>query len=258
MTEILPSQPNTTEITYVGHASVLVEMGCVRLLTDPLLRDRVWHLRRQKIKLDPGVTRNLSAVLISHAHWDHLDLPSLRLFDRNTKILTPQGTGKILQKEGFHDISELKEGDQVSLGSVEVKATFADHDGSRYRYGPAAETLGFVINGAHKIYFAGDTDVFPGMSDLSHGLDIALLPVWGWGPTLGSGHMNPQQAATALQLLNPRISIPIHWGTLFPWALHWLLPRFLHDPPWAFENFAANLAPDVDVRIVAPGESIQF
>jgi L-ascorbate metabolism protein UlaG (beta-lactamase superfamily) len=258
MTQTTLTNTHSAEITYVGHATVLIEMGGVRLLTDPLLRNRVLHLRRQKIHVDPGVTKNLSAIMISHAHWDHLDLPSLRLFDRSTKILLPQGIAKILHKEGFQNITELKEGDQVSVGSIAVRATYADHDGARFRYGPAADTLGFVIEGKQRIYFAGDTDVFPGMSDLSEGLDIALLPVWGWGPTLGSGHMNPQQAASALQLLNPRIAIPIHWGTFFPWALNWLLPRFLNDPPWAFANFAAGVAPDVEVKIVAPGESTRI
>ena len=82
-------------------------------------------------------------------------------------------------------------------------------------------------------------------------LDVALLPVWGWGPSLGAGHMDPARAAAeAAALLRPRLAIPIHWGTLYPVALHRVRPIPLTDPPHLFARFAASLAPDVDVRIV--------
>ena len=84
-------------------------------------------------------------------------------------------------------------------------------------------------------------------------LDVALLPVWGWGPSLGAGHMDPRRAAEAAALLRPRLAMPIHWGTLYPLALHRVRPVPLTDPPHLFARFAASLAPDVDVRIVAPG-----
>jgi L-ascorbate metabolism protein UlaG (beta-lactamase superfamily) len=102
------------------------------------------------------------------------------------------------------------------------------------------------------VYFAGDTDVHESMKDLGP-LDVALLPVWGWGPKLGEGHLNPRTAAEALVLLRPRIAVPIHWGTFFPVGLR---GTRLADPPHEFARHAAEVAPDVDVRILAPGEAL--
>jgi L-ascorbate metabolism protein UlaG (beta-lactamase superfamily) len=96
------------------------------------------------------------------------------------------------------------------------------------------------------------------MADFGGDLDLALLPVWGWGPTLGIGHLNPERAARALALLRPRLAIPIHWGALAPIGLHWLRPRFLIDPPYAFQEYAKVLAPEVQVRILLPGESLSL
>jgi L-ascorbate metabolism protein UlaG (beta-lactamase superfamily) len=94
------------------------------------------------------------------------------------------------------------------------------------------------------------------MASLAENLDTALLPVWGWGPTLGSGHLDPRRAAEALRLLRPRRAIPIHWGTFRPIGMGWSRMRFLTHPPQAFARHAAEMAPEVEVRVVAPGRGI--
>ena len=109
-----------------------------------------------------------------------------------------------------------------------------------------------------RIYFAGDTDLFPAMADWAGLFDVALLPVWGWGPTLGAGHMDPQRAAEACRLLQPRLAIPIHWGTLYPMAMHRLSPSFLIDPPRLFREFVLRMSPAVAVRILEPGEHLDW
>jgi L-ascorbate metabolism protein UlaG (beta-lactamase superfamily) len=96
------------------------------------------------------------------------------------------------------------------------------------------------------------------MADLAGGLDLALLPVWGWGPTIGSGHLDPRRAAEALRILKPRVAVPIHWGTLYPRGLRWLRPWQLTNPPLEFARVADELAPEVDVRVLEPGESISL
>jgi L-ascorbate metabolism protein UlaG (beta-lactamase superfamily) len=244
------------QLTYIGHATTLIELDGVRLLTDPLLRQRVWHLRRQKTTIQPDWVQNLDAVLISHLHWDHLDLPSLKRLDRNTQLIVPRGMARLLRRNGFQHLQELSIGQTTSVGPLTITATYADHDCTRLRFGRAADCLGYLIDGSHTIYFAGDTDLFPEMAGLADNLDLALLPVWGWGPTLGPGHMTPYRAAQALQLLIPRLAIPIHWGTLHPIGLNWFQPRFLSDPPQRFANFAATLAPQVQVHILPPGDFI--
>jgi L-ascorbate metabolism protein UlaG (beta-lactamase superfamily) len=245
-------------LTYVGHATVLIEMNGMRILTDPLLRNRVWHLSRQVKRIDPGMYQNISTILISHAHSDHLDLPSLKLLDRNIPVIAPRGAAALLRRGGFKNIVELSTGERSMVGPVVVNAARADHNGARFRFNTPVETLGYVIDGSQRIYFAGDTELFPEMDAIAEDLDVAFLPVWGWGPSLGPGHMDPYQAAQALQMLKPRYAIPIHWGTYFPFGFKWLMPRILTEPPRLFASFAARFAPDVKVKIISPGETFRI
>ena len=244
-----------TQLTFVGHATILIEFDGVRLLTDPILRDKVMHLRRRTQVFETAWYRDIDAVLLSHLHYDHLDFPSLELLRDDTKMIVPTGMGAMLQRRGFENIQELALDAVTSIGPVSITATRADHDRARFRYGPAADTLGFVISGSSTIYFPGDTDIFPEMKDIATSLDVALMPVWGWGPTLGKGHLDPYRAALALQLLKPRIAIPIHWGTLYPFGMNLLNPDFLFDPPHSFARHAADLSPQVEVKILQPGET---
>ena len=243
-------------LTYGGHSTTLIELDGVRLLTDPVLRDRVAHLRRHARPVDPAHYRRVDAVLISHLHLDHLDFPSLRRLGRDTPLVVPTGAGSALSRRGFRDVVELGAGDSLALGPLTIEATRAEHSGFRPPFGPTADCLGFVVRGSRRVYFAGDTDLFPEMAALAPGLDVALLPVWGWGPNLGEGHMDPLRAAQALRLLRPRVAVPIHWGTFHPIGTVARRARFLVDPPRAFARHAEALAPEVVVRIVPPGESL--
>jgi L-ascorbate metabolism protein UlaG (beta-lactamase superfamily) len=245
-------------ITFVGHATLLIEMDGVRLLTDPILRDRVMHLRRHDKFIDQRWYTDIDAVLISHMHYDHLDLPSLRLMGDNCRFIVPRGMKALLERRGYWNVEEVGVDDSVQVGLLEIKATFADHDNARFRGGPKADTLGFLVSGSHTAYFPGDTDIFPEMKNISNELDVVLMPVWGWGPTLGEGHLDPYRAALALQLLKPRLAIPIHWGTLHPLGMRWLNPSFLFDPPHAFARHAARLAPEVEVHILEPGNAVVY
>lgn len=243
-----------TQITYLGHATVLIETENVRLLTDPLLKKWVIHLRRHAPPIDSGHLKNIDAVLISHQHLDHLHVPSLKMLDRGTRIILPEGTRSLVEGAGFERIEEIVAGGKVHVGDIEVLATPAEHSGRRILPGEDIECLGYLVQGKSKIYFAGDTDVFPEMANFSEGLDLALLPVWGWGPNLGPGHMDPYRAALALQHLKPGLAIPIHWGAYHPIGLGWMRPSFLTYPPRLFEAYAAKIAPNVGIRILDPGE----
>ena len=127
------------------------------------------------------------------------------------------------------------------------------------RSGPTAPPLGFVVRGSRTVYFAGDTDLFDGMGDLGEPIDLALIPVWGWGPTLGRGlHLDPMRAAQALRLIRPRAAVPIHWGTYWPHALGRVFPERLVEPPAAFVEYAAELAPDVQMVPTAVGDVVEW
>lgn len=258
-------------IAFLGHATVLIQLDGVRLLTDPLLRGRVAHLRRQVPPVDPGVLSEWAGwagpktVLISHLHHDHLDLASLRLLGLDTPLLVPAGAGALLRRRGFTDVSELRAGEVTGIGGIAgavgltVTAVQARHDGRRHPGGMRAETLGYVIRGRRTVYFAGDTELFQGMSELmpdpSSRLDVALLPVAGWGSTLGPGHMDPLDAARAVCLLRPRIAIPMHWGTLLPIGSARRHKATLGDPPRLFARHVSRMAPDVEVCILEPGQT---
>lgn len=244
------------QLTYVGHATVLIETDGTRLLTDPVLRDHVAHLRRYGPPPDFSQLGRLDAVLISHLHLDHLDIPSLALLGRVTRVIVPAGAASLLQRRDFRVVEEISPGESTSVGTLTVTATPASHSGFRPPIGPTASALGFLVDGSRRVYFAGDTNLFPQMADLAADLDVALLPIWGWGRSLGPGHLDPERAAESLTLLRPRVAVPIHWGTFASLAPRRLPPDFLTSPPQTFKELAARVAPDVDVKILLPGGTL--
>ena len=251
-----PGVKRPASLSYVGHATVLIELDGVRVLTDPVLRSRIGMLRREALVPPGRAAGPPDLVLISHIHRDHADLPSLRRLGRSTRLVCPTGTGRFFARQGFTAVEELSPGGSTVVGSLVVTAVEAVHDGGRVppRHGPA---VGYVIAGTRRVYFAGDTDLFDGMSELGEP-DVALLPIWGWGPSLGPGHMDPGRAARAAALIRPGIVVPIHWGTFYPRFLKHLRPDPLFLPPQEFALAMDELAPEIEVRILAPGMSADF
>jgi L-ascorbate metabolism protein UlaG (beta-lactamase superfamily) len=242
-------------VQYVGHATVYIELDGLRILTDPILRGLSAGLVHRRPPSAEIAQRRVDVVLISHLHHDHLDLGSLRLLPPGFDILISRGGGQLLAQNGFVGARELSPGDAEQRGGVTIYATRADHRGFRVPAGPDGETIGFVIDGSIRMYFAGDTDIFDDMRALQP-IDVAFLPIAGWGPRLGPGHMNAERAVEALKLLQPRVAIPIHWGTLAPWGMHHGEWPYLTRPAREFEAQARRELPDLDVRILQPGESL--
>jgi L-ascorbate metabolism protein UlaG (beta-lactamase superfamily) len=248
------------QVTWIGHGTVLIELDGARLLTDPLLRDRVAHLRRYVPPPAEGSLRALDAVLITHLHRDHLDMPSLRQVARGLPLIVPRGAGRMLLRRGFDAVREIEPGEELAVGALTVTATEARHHGGRGT-GPArGPALGYVISGTRRIYQPGDTDLFDGMVEIgAAGLDLAFVPIWGWGSKLGPGHLNPERAAEALALLAPRKAVPVHWGT-YAVSLrgHRPPPEYLRAPLAPFLAAASELAPDVEIVPLTPGESLEL
>lgn len=247
------------QITFLGHSCVLVEFAeGPRLLTDPVLRGRIGPLRWHGARGERHAP--VDGVLISHGHHDHLDLPSLDVLrtagGEQPRLVVPAGLGPLLRRRGFIRVQEVVPGDRLALGGAIVRVTQAVHNGTRRPFGPRAEAVGYLIDGGQRVYFAGDTALFDGMADLAPDLDVALLPVWGWGPRLGAGHLDPGLAARAVSMLKPRVAIPIHWGTLYPYGLARIWPARLRDPGHEFERQVAARRIETDVRVLAPGASI--
>jgi L-ascorbate metabolism protein UlaG (beta-lactamase superfamily) len=246
-------------VVYLGHATVLIELDGVRLLTDPLFRRRIGPLiARRTAPTSVTSIGSVDAVLISHWHRDHLDLPSLRSLPRETPIVAPRGTSRILRGAGFRAVTEVEAGDAVGIGGVRVLAVPAHHRGPRTPLSRArAAFVGYIVGSSARVYFAGDTELFDDMAKLVP-LELALLPVAGWGPALGPGHMNPRQAAEALRLLRPKAAVPIHWGTIYVRGLGWGRPFWLTEPGNAFARHAKVKAPDVAVHVLDAGESLDL
>ena len=237
-------------IVYVGHGTVLVQLDGVVLVTDPLLRSRVAHLRRvHAVAPLPPV----DAVLLSHLHADHLDFRSLALVPRDVPLILPSGAAALVRRRVRRELIELAVGEETRVGTVTIRAVRADHKSGRHPLARPVEPLGFVLAGSQTVYFAGDTDLFPEMAALAP-LDVALVPVAGWGPTVPPGHLDPGRAAEAVRLLRPRVAIPIHWGTYRMIGLQ----GSGTEPAERFESEAARVAPEVDVRILQPGEATEI
>ncbi len=233
-------------VTWLGHSTALLEVGGVRLLTDPLLRGRLAHLTRRAPTVAAATVGPVDAILISHVHFDHLDRPTLKALGTGTPIVAPRGAARLLR--GLGPVHELDVGEHVEIRGVRVTATPAVH--ATRRVTRLVPSLGYLVDG--DLYFAGDTDRFDAMAGLGP-LALALLPVWGYGPTLGPGHLDPRRAAEAAALLQARVAVPIHWGTYFPFPLGLRGHPMLRDPPVRFAAHAATVAPATEVVRLEPG-----
>ncbi|MEX1343587.1 MAG: MBL fold metallo-hydrolase [Candidatus Limnocylindrales bacterium] len=246
-------------VTFIGHATILIEIDGVRVLTDPILRERVGPLTRTTGPPAAELWTGIDMVLISHSHWDHLDYGSLKMIGYEVPILARTGMAGELASRGFARVTEVEPGEDVSVGNVRIEAVHAEHKGFGPPVGGTELCLGFILHGSQSVYFAGDTAFFKGMAAFDFGLDLALLPVWGWGPTAKPGeHLDPMGAARAVAVIKPRVAIPIHWGTLHPVGLSWMRPSTRIDPPHQFAQLVRRMAPDTTVRVLPNGGSLSI
>ena len=264
--DLAPARAKTVEpgtrITFLGHASTVIEMDGVRLVTDPVLRRLVGPLYRRVPRPLTEPLTDPDVVLISHLHLDHYDPRSLRLFRRDTPILAPVGAGLSLRWRGFKDIHEVSPGERLRLGPLEIVGTEAKHRGTRHPLAARTPSLGFVVSGSSSIYFAGDTGFFSGIAEIwPERLDLAMLPIAGIGPLMPEfKHMSPRHAVKAMGLLRPRLVVPIHWGTyhLPGTALFRFGPDFHRRAPFLFMALAADLEPEVHSVLLRPGEVLDL
>ena len=243
----------TLAVTWLGHSTALLELDGVRIMTDPVLRDRIGPLVRIVPSVSLELGAGIDAVLLSHLHADHADIRSLRRVAEHARVLAPAGAGSWLRRRGLTDVEELAPGEETSVGGVRVRATPARHHGRRWRFGAQADPIGFVAHGSQACYFAGDTDLFDEMSLMAGSIDLALLPIAGWGRKVGPGHLDAQRSATAAARIAPRVVVPIHWGTLAMGSPA-RRPADPGRPARRFVELAARTAPAVEVRVLMPGE----
>ncbi len=249
-----------TSVTWWGHSTMsLVDSG-VTLLTDPLLTDRLIHLRRMAGDT-PRLDAPPAAVLLSHLHADHFHLPSLRAVPGEPLLVVPRGAAdrvaRGLGRSAAARCVELAPGEETTVGPVRVRAVKAAHPGGR---GPwsrwEAVALGFVIEGSARTWYAGDTGLFDEMSGFGP-LDLALIPVGGWGPTLHAHeHLDATGAAEALRRVRASWAVPVHWGTFWPLGLGRVRQHMFSGPGGRFAEDARRIAPESRVRVLTHGETL--
>jgi len=228
---VAPRAPSSSlTVTWVGHASLLVQLGGLNILTDPMWSDRASPVRFAGPRrwVAPGIAFEelppLDVVLESHNHYDHLDDRTVRRLAQahpRASWVVPLGLASFVQKRGGRSVVELDWWQEHEVGAVRVAATPALHFSSR-GVGDRGDTLwcGFAIMAAsgRRVYFAGDTGFHPDFSVIGarYGpFDVALIPIGAYEPRwfMRYVHMNPEEAVDAFRAVNARVMVPIHWGT---------------------------------------------
>jgi L-ascorbate metabolism protein UlaG (beta-lactamase superfamily) len=223
-------QPGQICITWIGHASFLIQTHEINVLIDP--NWAMWLKVIKRLK-QPGFEihhlPSIDFVLVTHAHFDHLDRRTLRRVAADQPIVVPIGVGNLVQDLGFHIVHELDYWQTVKLGPLEVSLTPCYHWGARFLADLHRGFGGFLIKTeGRSIFHCGDSAYFPGFREIGehYDIDIALLPIGAYeAPTGREVHMNPEEAVKAFSELGARTLVPMHYGTFR------LGFEPLHEPP---------------------------
>jgi L-ascorbate metabolism protein UlaG (beta-lactamase superfamily) len=217
-----PDTELTTTVTYLGHASLLIESGGEAIVTDPVFSPRIgrFFTKRSAVsEFHPESLRGAVGVLISHAHHDHLDYRSLKRVGQSHPIVVPWGLSASMGLRGYTDLRVTRPWDEVSLGAWKVTAVPSRHFGGRIPFVYTSGHLGYVLSGPASIYFAGDTGLDEAMFreiGRRFALDLAILPIAGaMFPWFRRNHMNAEDSLLAFRALGAKRMLPMHFET-FP------------------------------------------
>jgi L-ascorbate metabolism protein UlaG (beta-lactamase superfamily) len=245
-------------LTWLGHSTVVVDIDGARVLTDPLLRRHAGLLRRSAPPPVPGTWQRPDAVLLSHLHHDHAEVSSLRLLRGAPLMSDPENVAWLRRRKLAPALPLGHTWTPVAPG-VEVRQVPAEHAHRPMPHRPNAANGHLVRGGSGTVWLAGDTELYPEMEALpglaGGRVDVALVPVWGWGPRLSGGHLTPTDAARAVAMTRARFAVPVHWGTLHP-PLSTRFRRSWFDLPgrW-FAEAVAEGCPGATAVVLDPGQS---
>ncbi len=228
-----PSPPewddNQVTVTWIGHSTLYINLFGTKIITDPVFGERVgmhlglgWQIGPKRITspaLTPEEVGKADLILLSHAHFDHFDLPSLRkLADPRTQVITAKGTSRLLRRLRFQEVRELGGHEQIQVrDGVTVRAFPVRHWGNRYPWNHEYGWTGYVIEKKGvRLLFAGDTAYTPDFADLRKigSIDVAFMPIGAYSPdSFQRAHCTPEQAWKMFQDSGARWFVPIHWDT---------------------------------------------
>jgi L-ascorbate metabolism protein UlaG (beta-lactamase superfamily) len=244
-------------ITWIGHASFLIQTPEHSVLVDPNWAKWLKVIKRIK---NPGIELHdlpaIDLVLVTHAHFDHLDRRTLRAIASDQPIAVPEHVGNLVHDLGFNRVHELRQWQSFEHGTLKVTLTPARHWGARVLHDSHRGFGGFLIEYAGRtIFHCGDTAYFEGFKEIGRrsNIDIALLPIGAYeAPTKRDVHMNPEQALQAFRELRAKMMIPMHFGTFR------LSYEPLHEPPHRLLEKALELQLLDRIRLLNEGEPTVF
>jgi len=244
-------------ITFIGHSTVLIDMGGVKVLTDPVFSNRIAIINKRH--QSPGMTIEqlppLDAVIISHAHYDHYDYPTLKQIDAGRPVIFPQRTTCFNRSLKKRHVVELDHWQTWEKDALKITAVPAKHFNGRYIIdGLFRISTGYVLeHNPYAVYFAGDTAYSGFFKEIGNrfNLDIALLPIGSYRPSLIMrwNHLRPEETVMAFEDTGADYLMPIHWGT-FRLSL-----EPLHEPIARLNQIMAKRGITDRVIIRQPGEA---
>jgi L-ascorbate metabolism protein UlaG (beta-lactamase superfamily) len=252
------------KVTYIGHATLLLELGGARFLTDPNFDSKLGGVLPRVSA--PGIELErlpaLDAILLTHAHADHLSFDSVDRLPRTIPLFAPPVVAKWLRRQGYNHAVDFAPGESVRVGNVTLRAASATHRGNRYGFDRWRSSANmYLLDAGETAFFAGDTALVGDSHHLveqalwaeGRELDLALLPIgyapW-WKPGFRRGHLTHDDALTLFERLRARVFVPYHWGTF----RH--VTATAHDAIRRLRERVDDDKLHATVRIIEPGESL--
>jgi len=211
-------EPSQVALTWIGHASFLLQAAGMNVLIDPVWSRWIKGIKRMRL---PGVALDalpgIDLVLLTHAHFDHLDRRTLRQVAAQQPVVVPFEVGNLVHDLGFNLVQELHYWESFQCGPIRVTLTPCKHWGARMLHDTHRGFGGFIIEVEGRVvYHCGDTAYFDGFAEIGrrYAVDVALLPIGAYEPpSLREVHMNPEEAVAGFLDLQARTMVPMHYGT---------------------------------------------
>ena len=247
--------PKEVCITWIGHASFLIQLAGMNVLIDPnwsMWLSVIKRLKRPGLHIDH--LPSIDLVLVTHAHFDHLNRRSLRRVAADQPIVVPTGVGNLVHDLGFNIVHELEHWEQIETGPLKISLTPCHHWGARLLADQHRGFGGFIIEGNDRsIFHCGDSAYFSGFGEIGERfpIEIALLPIGAYdAPSKREVHMNPEEAVRAFLELGARKLVPMHYGTFR------LGYEPMHEPPVRLLSSARAHGVEEKVLVMTEGQPV--